>query len=170
MTTMIAQPISRDHRYPEWLQGAGVGLIAAIAGTLTLITVGAIGGRGAAILSAVGMGPWPSAVRALTGASPAVSYLVSHTMLYLLAGIIALAVARLADRLPVLLSGLVLVILVIELGYLVVMTGWTATGRFDGLTWRSVLVAHVVANVFLLIGILWVHPSLKLAFRRASEE
>jgi hypothetical protein len=167
---MTTQPISRDHRHPGWLQGAAVGLTAAIAGTLALITVGAISGRGLAVLDAVGMGPWPSAVRALTGASPAVSYLVSHTTLYLLAGIIALAVARVADRLPILLTGLVLLTLVIEWGYLSVMTGWQATGHFDGLTWQAVLIAHVVANLFLLIGILWVHPSLKLDFRRAYQE
>jgi hypothetical protein len=169
MTTMTAQSISRHHPHPGWLQGAAVGLIAAIAGTITLIALGAIGGRGTAILDSVGMGPWPSAVRALIGASPAVSYLVSHTTLYLLAGIIALAVARVADRLPVLLTGLVLAILVIEFGYLVVMTGWQETGHFDDLTWRSVLIAHVVANLFLLMGILWVHPSLKLDFRRGYE-
>jgi hypothetical protein len=167
---VIAQPMSRDHRHLGWLQGAGVGLTAAIAGTLTLITVSAIGGRGLAILDAVGMGPWPSAVRALTGASPAVSYLLSHTTLYLLAGITALALARVADRLPILLIGLVLVILVMEFAYLVVMTGWQAAGHFDGPTWQSVLLAHVVANLFLLIGILWVHPSLRLAFRRAYQE
>ena len=159
-----------DIRHPGWLQGAAVGLTAAIAGTLTLLALGAIDGRGAAILGAVGMGPWPSAVHALTGASPAVSYLLSHTTLYLLAGIIALAVARVADRLPVLLTGLVLVILVIEFAYLVAMTGWRATGHFDGVTWRSVLIAHLVANLCLLIGILWVHPSLKSAFRRAYQE
>src|SRR4051812_42706063 len=159
---MTARPISRDHPHPGWLQGAAVGLIAAIAGTLTLITVGAIGGRGLAVLDAVGMGPWPSAVRALTGASPAVSYLLSHTALYLLAGIVALAIARVADRLPTLLTGLLLLIMVIEFAYLVVMTGWQATGHFDALTWRSVLIAHGVANLFLLIGILWVHPSLRL--------
>ena len=167
---MTAQPLSRTHHYPGWLQGAAVGLTAAVAGTLALIIVGAISGRGMAILDAVGMGVWPSAVRALTGASPAVSYLMSHTGLYLLAGIVALAVARVADRLPILLTGLVLVILVIEFAYLVVMTGWQATGRFDGPTWQSVLVAHVVANLVLLIGILWVHPSLKLDFRRAYQE
>ncbi len=156
-------------RHPGWLQGAAVGLAAALAGTLALIIVGALAGRGMAILDAVGMGPWPSAVRALTGASPAASYLVSHTALYLLAGIVALAIARVADRLPVLLTGLLLVILVIEFAYLVVMTGWRATGHFDGLTWHSVLIAHVVANMVLLVGILWVHPSLRLAFRRAYE-
>jgi hypothetical protein len=170
MTTPTTQPRSRDHRHPGWLQGAAVGLTAAIAGILTLIVLGAIDGRGVAILGAVGMGPWPSAVRALTGASPAVSYLLSHTTLYLLAGIIALAVARIADRLPILLTGLLLVIVVIEFAYLVVMTGWQATGHFDDMTWRSVLVAHVVANLFLLIGILWVHPSLRVAFRRAYQE
>jgi hypothetical protein len=167
---MTAQPMSGIQRQPGWLQGAAVGLTAAIAGSLALITVGAIGGRGLAILDSVGMGPWPSAVRALTGASPAVSYLLSHTTLYVLAGIAALALARVADRLPVLLTGLLLLILVIEFGYLVVMTGWRAMGRFDGLTWQSVLIAHVVANVFLLAGILWVHPSLRSAFRRAYQE
>jgi hypothetical protein len=167
---MTAQPMSRIHRQPGWLQGAAVGLTAAVAGTLALIIVGTIGGRGMGILDAVGMGPWPSAVHALTGASPAVSYLLSHTTLYLLAGIVALAIARLADRLPVLLTGLLLFIMVIEFGYLVVMTGWQATGHFDGLTWQAVLIAHVVANLFLLIGILWVHPSLRLDFRRAYQE
>jgi hypothetical protein len=170
MTTTTNQPMLRTQRRLGWLQGAAVGLIAAIAGTITLIVLGAINGRGVAILGAVGMGPWPSAVRALTGASPAVSYLMSHTALYLLAGIVALAIARVADRLPVLLTGLLLAIMVIEFAYLVVMTGWQATGHFDDLTWRSVLIAHVVANVFLLTGILWVHPSLKLDLRRAYQE
>jgi hypothetical protein len=170
MTPISARPISGGRQYPGWLQGATVGLIAAIAGTLTLILAGIVGGRGAAILSAVGMGPWPSVVHALTGTSPAMSYLVSHTVLYLVAGIVALAIARVADRLPVLLTGLLLAIMVIEFGYLVVMTGWRATGHFDGLTWRSVLIAHVVADLCLLIGVLWVHPSLRLDFRRGYEE
>ena len=167
---MTAQPMSRIDRQPGWLQGAAVGLTAAIAGSLALIIVGVIGGRGLAILDSVGVGPWPSAVHAMTGASPALSYLLSHTTLYLLAGIVALALARVADRLPVLLTGLLLVILVIEFAYLVVMTGWKAMGHFDGLTWQSVLIAHVVADVFLLTGVLWVHPSLRLAFRRAYQE
>lgn len=167
---MTARSVSREYHLPGWLQGAAVGLTAAIAGTLTLIISGAIGGRGLAILDAVGKGPWPSVVHALTGATPAVSYLVSHTTLYLLAGIVALAIARVADRLPVLLTGLLLGIMVIEFGYLVVMTGWRATGHFDALTWQSVLIAHVVADLFLLIGVLWVHPSLRLDFRRGYEE
>jgi hypothetical protein len=75
MTTTTAHPLSRDHRRAGWLQGAAVGLAAAIAGTVALIVAGAIRGRGLAIL-----------------------------------------------------------------------------------------VAHLVANLFLLIGILWVHPSLKLDF------
>jgi hypothetical protein len=167
---MTAQPMSRIRHQPGWLQGAAVGLTAAVAGTLALIIAGTIGGRGMDILDAVGMGLWPSAVHDLTGASPAVSYLLSHTTLYLLAGIVALAIARVADRLPVLLTGLLLGIMVIEFAYLVVMTGWRATGHFDALTWRSVLIAHVVADLFLLIGVLWVHPSLRLDFRRGYEE
>jgi hypothetical protein len=58
----------------------------------------------------------------------------------------------------------------IEFAYLVGMTGWQATGHFDVLTWQSVLIAHVVANLFLVVGILWVHPSLRLDFRRAYKE
>ena len=168
--TTSAQPVSQDHRYPVWLQGALVGVTAAIAGIIILLVMGVIGGSGVAILSAVGMGPWPSVVRALTGASPAVSYVVSHTTLYLIAGIVALTLARIADRLPVLLIGLVLFTLVVEFVYLEVMTGWQATGRFDVPTWRSVLIAHVVSNGVLLIGTLWVHPSLRAAFRRAYVE
>ena len=170
MTATTNQSVLRTQRRPGWVEGATVGLTAAIAGTLALIVMGSIGGRGGAVLDAVGMGPGPSGVRALTGASPAVSYLVSHAALYVVAGIVALALARVADRLPILLTGLLLVIILIELGYLVVMTGGEATGRFDNLTWQAVLVAHVVANTVLLIGILWVHPSLRSAFRRAYEE
>ena len=123
MTGTTNQSMLRTRRRLGWLQGAAVGLTAAIAGTLTLIVLGAINGRGLAILDAVGHGPWPSAVHALTGAAPSVSYLLSHTTLYLLAGIAALAIARVADRLPVLLTGLLLGIMVIEFAYLVVMTG-----------------------------------------------
>ncbi|HEY9015606.1 MAG TPA: hypothetical protein VIM84_11150 [Gemmatimonadales bacterium] len=167
---MTARTMPGESRLPGWLQGAAVGLTAAIVGTLTLIVVGAIGGRGLAILDAVGHGPWPSLVHAVTGAAPAVSYLLSHITLYLLAGIVALAIARVADRLPALLTGLLLFIIVIEVGYLVVMTGWQATGHFDGLTWQAVLIAHVVANLVLLVGVLWVHPSLRSDFRRAYQE
>ena len=159
-----------DGRQPEWLHGALVGLVAAAVGTLTLITVGALSGQGPEILARVGKGPWPSLVRAITGTSPSLSYVVSHTTLYLLAGIVGLAIARVADRMPVLLTGLLLVVLVIEFSFLVVMTGWTALGHFDTVTWRAVLIAHAVADVFLVIGILRVHPSLRQAFRRAYQE
>jgi hypothetical protein len=155
---------------PGWLQGAGVGLTAAVVGTLTLITVGALSGQGLGILAAVGMGPWPSAVRALTGASPAASYVVSHTTLYLLAGIVGLALARVADRIPVLLTGLLLIVIVIEFGFLVVMTGWQAAGHFDPVTWRAVLIAHGVADLVLVLGIARVHPSLREAFRHAYQD
>ena len=167
---MTSQSVSRVHPYPGWIQGAVVGLAAAAAGTLTLILVGAASGRGLEILGSVGMGPWPSAVRVLTGFSAAVSYIISHTTLYLLAGIVALAIARLADRIPVLLTGLVLMILVIEFGFLVVMTGWQSVGHFDQITWRAVLIAHAVADGFLFLGIVRVHPSLRQAFLRAYQE
>jgi hypothetical protein len=155
---------------PEWPHGALVGLAAAVVGTFTLLTVGVVNGQGLEILAQVGKGPWPSLVRAITGASPSLSYIVSHTTLYLLAGIVALAIARVADRIPVLLTGLLLLIIVVEFGFLFVMTGWEAAGHFDAATWRAVLIAHVMADVFLVIGILRVHPSLRQAFRRAYQE
>jgi len=167
---MTSQSVSRVHPYPGWLQGILVGLVAGVVGTLTLIIVGALSGRGLDILAGVGMGPWPSAVRAVTGASPAVSYILSHTTLYLLAGIVGLALARVADRIPVLLTGLLLLLIVVEFGFLVVMTGWQAGGHFDQVTWRAVLIAHAVADVFLVLGIVRVHPSLRQAFRRAYQE
>jgi hypothetical protein len=167
---MTTQSIARVHSAPGWLQGSAVGLAAAAVGTLALITVGTVSGRGLDILAAVGMGPWPSAVRALTGASPAVSYLISHTTLYLLAGIVGLALARVADRTPVLLTGLLLLIIVVEFGFLFVMTGWQAAGRFDQVTWRAVVIAHAVADIVLVLGIVRVHPSLRQALRRAYQE
>jgi hypothetical protein len=87
------------------LHGALVGLVAAVAGLLTLLALGAALGRGLDILTDVGGGPWPSAVRAAAGTSPATSYLISHTTLYLLAGIVAMFVAAIADRVPVVLTG-----------------------------------------------------------------
>lgn len=167
---MTTRSISRVHPAPDWLQGAAVGLAAAAVGTLALITVGTLSGRGPDLLAAVGMGPWPSAVRAVTGASPALSYVISHTTLYLLAGIVGLAVARVADRIPVLLTGLLLIILVIEFSFLVVMTGWQSVGHFDQATWRAVVIAHAVADVFLFLGIVRVHPTLRQAFRRAYQD
>jgi hypothetical protein len=159
-----------DNQQPEWPHGALVGLAAAAVGTFVLVTVGAVSGQGLEILARVGKGPWPSLVRALTGASPSLSYIVSHTTLYLLTGIVALVIARLADRIPVLLTGLFLLIIVVEFGFLFVMTGWQAAGHFDEATWRAVLIAHAMADVFLVIGIMRVHPSLRQAFRRAYQE
>jgi hypothetical protein len=83
---------------------------------------------------------------------------------------VGLAIARVADRMPVLLTGLVLVVLVIEFSFLVVMTGWEATGHFDEATWRAVLIAHAAADISLVIGIMGVHPTLRQAFGRAYQE
>jgi len=152
------------------LNGALVGLAAALAGSLTLLAVGAASGRGLDILTDVGGGPWPSAVHAVAGTSPATSYLISHTTLYLLAGIVALFVASVADRVPVVLTGLLLVVLGIELAYLVVMTAWQAIGRFDPTTWRAIVIAHAVADLVLLLGAIRAHPTIRQAWRRAYQD
>jgi hypothetical protein len=157
-----------QHRKPEWLYGALVGIVAAVAGTATLLGVGAAAGRGLDTLTNVGAGPWPSLVRSVTGAPPALSYLLSHTTLYLLAGLAGIAVARLADRVSVVLAGLAVLVLVIEYGFIVVMAQWQGTGRFDWVTWRSVVYAHAVADICLLLGIIRVHPSIRAALERAN--
>jgi len=74
------------------------------------------------------MAALPSAVRAVTGLSASLSYLLSHALLYLLAGVVALALAGLADRVPPLVAGLLLVIIIIEFGFLVFTTESQASG------------------------------------------
>jgi len=56
---------------------------------------------------------------------------------------------------------------------LVVPPGSTVMMNFenlDGTPHSAALIAHAVADVFLVIGILRVHPSLRQAFRRAYQE
>jgi hypothetical protein len=152
-----------------WTEGILVGLVAAGVSTLILLLAGALSGRGLHILTDAGMAALPSLVRAATGASAALSYLLSHTLVYLLAGVVALRLAGLADRLPPLVAGLLLVILIVEFGFLVFTTESQASGRIDGVTWRSLLAAHAVGDVVFILGLVRAHPSLRQAVVRGFE-
>jgi MFS superfamily sulfate permease-like transporter len=162
----VGSPMPRRFR---WADGVLVGLVAAIISTLILLLAGALSGRGLQILGDAGMAALPSAVRAATGVSASLSYLLSHTLLYLLAGVVALALVGLADRLPPLVTGLLLVIIIIEFGFLVFTTQSQAAGRVDGVTWRSLLIAHAVGDIVFALGIVRMHPSLRQALVRGYE-
>ena len=152
-----------------WTNGVFVGLVAALSSTLILLLAGALSGRGLHIVADAGMAALPSAVRALTGISAALSYLLSHALVYLLAGVVAMALVSLADRLPPLVTGLVLVCIIIEFGFLVFTTEGQASGRVDEVTWRSLLVAHAAGDVIFALGILRAHPSLRQTLVRGYE-
>jgi hypothetical protein len=141
--------------------GALVGLSAALVSTLILLLAGFLSGRGFNIVADAGMAALPSVIRAATGASATLSYLLSHTLLYVLAGMIALALVGLPDRLPPLVTGLVLIIIIVEFGFLFLTTETRASGRIDDVTWRSLLIAHALGDVVFAFGILRVHPSLR---------
>ena len=158
-----------DTRHSRWTDGVLVGLVAAIISTLILLLAGAVSGRGLDILADAGMGALPSMVRAATSVSPALSYLLSHTLLYLLAGVVALTLAGLVDRLPPLVTGLVLIIIIIEFGFLFLTSESRVIGRFDELTWRSLLIAHAVGDVVFALGIVRVHSSLRQDLVRGYE-
>ena len=156
-------------RRSRWTDGVLVGLVAAIISTLILLVAGAMSGRGLHILTDAGMTALPSALSAATGVSAVLSYLLCHTLLYLLAGVVALGLAGLADRLPPLVAALVLVIIIVEFGFLVLTTESQAIGRVDGVTWRSLLIAHAVGGVVFALGIQRTHPSVRQALVRGYE-
>jgi hypothetical protein len=162
--------MSGEHDTVAWIDGVLVGLGAATLGTVTLLAAGAFSGRGLHILADAGQTAVPSTVRAITGASMGLSYVLSHIALYMLAGVAALALARLADRFPGVMAGLVLVVISLEFGFLVLTTEVQAMGRLDEVTWRALLVAHAAGDVAFALGIVRVHPSLRRALVRGYEE
>ena len=151
------------------IDGVLVGLVAAIVSTLILLLAGALTGRGLGLLADAGMAALPSTVRTATGAPAALSYLLSHTLVYMLAGIVALKLAGLADRVPPLVAGLLLVIIILEFGFLEFTTESLASGRIDAVTWRSLLIAHAIGDLVFAFGIVRAHPSLRQALVRGFE-
>jgi hypothetical protein len=153
----------------KWTNGVLIGLVSAITSTLILLLAGALSGRGWHILANAGMAALPSIVRLATGLSASLSYLLSHTLVYLLAGVVALALLSVTDRVPPLVTGLVLVTIFIEFGFLVFTTESQASGRLDEVTWRSLLIAHAVGDAVFALGILRAHPSLRRVLVRGYE-
>jgi hypothetical protein len=136
---------------------------------LVLLLAGALSGRGFHILADAGKALLPSVVHWATGASAALSYLLSHTLLYMVAGIVALALVGLPDRLPPLITGLVLVAILIEFGFFMLTTESQALGRIDAATWRALLIAHAAGDLILVLGIVRAHPSVRQALVRGYE-
>jgi hypothetical protein len=170
MTGIVEEPMGAPMgRRALWTEGVLVGVVAAGISTLILLLAGALSGRGLHILTDVGMAALPSLVRAATGLSAALSYVLGHTLLYLLAGVVALALVGLADRLPPLMAGLLLVLVIVEFGFLVFTTESQASGQIDEVTWRSLLVAHAVGDIVFLLGLVRAHPSLRQAVVRGFE-
>jgi len=164
------QPVvASPGRRSRWTDGVLVGLVAAIVSTLVLLLAGGVSGRGLHILADAGMAILPSIVRAATGVSATLSYLLSHTLLYMVAGIVALALAGLADRLPPLVTGIFLAIIIVEFGFLVLSAESRAIGRVDDVTWRSLLIAHAVGDLVFALGIVRAHPSLRQSLVRGYE-
>ena len=156
-------------RRTRWTDGVLIGLVAAIISILILLLAGVLSGRGLHLLTDAGMAALPSLIRSATGVSAALSYLLSHTLVYLLAGVVALKLAGLADRVPALVAGLLLVIIIIEFGFLVFTTQSQAMGRIDAVTWRSLLIAHGIGDIAFALGIVRVHPSVRQTVVRGFE-
>jgi hypothetical protein len=152
-----------------WTEGVLVGLVAAGTSTLILLLAGALSGRGSHILTEVGAAALPSLVHAATGVSAALSYLLSHTLVYLLAGVVTLKLVGLADRVPPLVAGLLLVLIIIEFGFLVFATESQAAGLIDEVTWRSLLTAHAAGDIVFVLGLVRAHPTLRQAVVRGFE-
>jgi hypothetical protein len=171
MSEMVDEAVSVPPmgRRAIWTEGVRVGLVAAAGSTLILLLAGALSGRGLHILTDAGMSALPSMVRAATGLSAAASYVLSHALIYVLAGVVALALAGLADRLPPLVAGLLLVVLIIEFGFFVFTTESQASGRIDQVSWRSLLIAHAVGDLIFILGLVRAHPSLRQALVRGFE-
>jgi ABC-type Fe3+ transport system permease subunit len=63
----------------------------------------------------------------------------------------------------------VLVVIILEFGFLVLTTESQASGRVDHVVWRSLLIAHAVGGVVLALGILRSHPSVRQTLVRGYE-
>jgi hypothetical protein len=145
----------------NWKPGVLVGLGAAGVSTLTLLGIGAVTGRGLHLLTDAGMGDLPTLHRPITGASPALRYLLGHAGLDLLAGLAVPALVRLVERFPAFITGLVLLVIMIEMGFLVFTTEAAAMSSFGASTWRALLIAHAVGDLTFVLGVLRAHPRLR---------
>jgi hypothetical protein len=102
--------------------------------------------------------------------SPAEAYLTLHTVMYVVAGIAALAFSRLLDRAPAVSTALVFIVVIVELGFLMMTRATRELGRVDETTWRVLLTSHAVADVVFALGVLLAHPSIRQDLVRGYEE
>lgn len=144
----------------RWSTGLLIGLVSAATGVLVLLLAGLVSGRGGGFISEAGGLMLPSILAAASGLSAGAAYLVVHTALYLASGLAAVVLTRLVDRVHVLTVGLVLVLIIVEMGFLVFSTEAAARGRIDTVAWRSVLIAHGAADLVFVLLLLRAHPSL----------
>jgi hypothetical protein len=170
MGSIMEQPaLLRAQRRFRWTDGIMVGFTAAAVSTLILLIAGAVSGRGLTIFADAGSTGFPTLLSAVTGLSAAPSYVVSHTLLYLVAGVVGLRLVSLADRVPPLVTGILLIIIILEFGFLVFTTEGQADGRIDQVTWRSLLIAHALGDIVFALGIVRVHPAVRRTLVRGYE-
>ena len=153
----------------RWSSGMLIGLLGAATGALVLLLAGLLTGQGASLINEAGARMLPHGLAASTGISPAAAYLAVHTAFYLVAGLAAVLVTRVADRAPAVMAGLMLVIIIVEFGFLEFSTMAVAQGRIDMAAWRTLLVAHGAADVVFVLLVLRSHPSLLRDLREGYE-
>jgi hypothetical protein len=144
----------------RWSSGIRVGLLGAAAGILVLLLVGLLTGHGSSLLTEAGARMLPESLAASTGLSAVAAYLVVHTAFYLVAGIAAVLLTRVADRANALMTGLIFLIIIIEFGFLEFSTMALAQGRIDMFAWRALLMAHAAADLVFALLLFRAHPSL----------
>lgn len=156
-------------RLLRWSSGIRIGLIAAAVGVLVLLIAGLLTGQGGALITEAGGRMLPRGLAESTGLTPGAAYLVVHTVFYLAAGMAAVVLARVADGVPAVMTGLVLVMIFIEFGFLEFSTEALAQSRIDMLAWRAFLLAHGIADLVFALLVLRAHPSLASDLRQGYE-
>jgi hypothetical protein len=153
----------------RWTSATLIGLASAATGVIVLLASGLLAGRGASLIADAGARMIPHALAQGTGLSSAAAYLTVHTAFYLAAGLAAVIVTRMADRVPATMTGLVIVMIIVEFAFLEFSTQTLAQGRIDELTWRALLFAHAAADVVFALLLLRVHPSLRQDLMKGYE-
>jgi hypothetical protein len=149
--------------------GIRIGFVAAFAGVLVILLAGFLTGRGGSLLTEAGARMLPGSLAASTGLSAVAAYLVVHTAFYLAAGLAAVLLTRVADSAPAVITGLVLVIIIIEFSFLDFSTMAVAQGRIDMFAWRALLTAHAAADLVFGLLLVRAHPNLLADLRRGYE-
>jgi hypothetical protein len=145
----------------RWTSATLIGLASAATGVIVLLAAGLLTGRGASLIADAGAHMIPHALAQGTGLSSAAAYLAVHTAFYLAAALAAVIVTRVADRVPPTVTGFVIVMIIVEFGFLEFSTQTLAQGRINELTWRVLLFAHAAADVVFALLLLRAHPSLR---------